>query len=135
MKLEQALKYYLGCGLKININSLSNEIITLTGGNYNECLFRQDKPIFYPLDLTNPIWYDRKEFTPINMIKIISVQYGFNKDTLTLMLMKFSEVENGYRTLPFFVIDSFVKWRIDVFNIIGQGLAIDVNTLETNPYK
>jgi hypothetical protein len=27
------------------------------------------------------------------------------------------------------------EWKIDIFGLIEKGLAVDVNTLETNPYK
>ena len=33
------------------------------------------------------------------------------------------------------IAEKLIEWKFDIFNLIGKGEAIDVNTLQTNPYK
>jgi len=45
-------------------------------------------------------------------------------------------IESGYvKIFPFCVCQKLVEWHFDIANLIEKGEAIDVNTLETNPYK
>ena len=35
----------------------------------------------------------------------------------------------------FLIVQKLIEWHFDIANLISKGEAIDVNTLETNPYK
>ena len=37
--------------------------------------------------------------------------------------------------MNFYTIKKLIEWHFDIANLIEKGEAIDVNTLETNPYK
>ena len=37
--------------------------------------------------------------------------------------------------LPYCIIEQLLEWQFDVHGLIEKGLAIDVNTLENNPYE
>lgn len=43
--------------------------------------------------------------------------------------------EMGLLNLPYWIIDLLNRWKIDYRNLIGQGLAIDVETLKENCYE
>lgn len=36
---------------------------------------------------------------------------------------------------PYEILQVILQWKFDVFSLIPEGLAVDVNTLEVNPYK
>lgn len=114
---------------------------------------RNIKPILRPMNLTTPIKIDGVEVVPIvELAKIAFPDY----DNLDL------EEEEGYCSFGIFdfayekSINAFAcseytepcdvpnqlslfQWlfknKFDVLNLIGQNLAVDVNTLETNPYE
>ena len=45
-------------------------------------------------------------------------------------------IESGYIKLyPFCVVQHLIEWHFDIADLISKGEAIDVNTLEVNPYK
>lgn len=88
------------------------------------CVFSDCFPILHPLsDLTKPIWHKGKEFVPFDQI-------GGVYNTIEYLI---EEILNGL--VPTIIWYSLVEWKIDVWNLIPKGLAIDVNTLEHNPYK
>lgn len=108
-------------------------------------------PILYPIScLTKEIvvkgYNDGKPFVPIE--RIMSLRgwdtFGFinNPEEPKDYIICVSEMlENkvylnfsNYLDLPFFIIDLLNKWKIDYEELIPQGLAIDVETLEINPY-
>lgn len=41
----------------------------------------------------------------------------------------------GIMAMPFFFIQKLIELHFDIARLIDKGEAIDVNTLETNPYK
>lgn len=83
------------------------------------------KPILHPLsDLTNPIEHKGEKFVPINRIKE-SQYHLFFRDDIT------SPIEG----LQFSELRKLIEWHFDIADLISNGEAIDVNTLEVNPYK
>lgn len=163
MKLEQALKYYLDCGVKMEcqkkryngpfngIRFSEDKPFTLIGCkdtiHSNDLWLVLDevqgfyysddfKPILYPLDLTKPIWYDGKEIVPMReILKSKSIKWDIKNTKEKIEYVTRFKNDIKLDRLPFCYYEQLFKWRIDVFNLIGQGSAIDVNTLETNPYK
>jgi hypothetical protein len=104
------------------------------------------KPILYPLSsLTETIWFEGKEINPsdfikdwyneINATEIDGLEhYSFKNDFILFGTIEPTE-ETEIINLPYQAYQLLFKMKIDVFSLIEKGLAVDVNTLETNPYK
>jgi hypothetical protein len=91
-------------------------------------------PILRPLsDLTKEIEVGGKKFIPIKEINWTITEYPlmeedgtvFLQDSCELNMLEISEVYKVYQML--------FEWHFDVFGLIEQGLAIDVNTLKIEP--
>ena len=104
-------------------------LVYLTGDLYadieNKTFPEEFIPICRPLsDLTKEIEHNGETFIPIERIGIYNpnnVDYLINQ-----ILSEFVE---------FSVMETLVRWHFDVLGLIPKGEAIDVNTLEENPYK
>lgn len=113
---------------------------------------RNIKPILRPMSLTTPIKIDGVEVIPIvELAKISYPEYDWKIDDALNSV--YGKLCFGYaKTRSFFWVDdynggfyrtpnqlSLFQWlfknKFDVLNLIGQNLAVDVNTLETNPYE
>jgi len=69
---------------------------------------------------------------------IYPVDYFDNHtDALKINKELISMMENNYCDfhLPYFVMEMLFEYHFDVFGLIKKGLAVDINTLDTNPYK
>ena len=80
-------------------------------------------------DLTKEIEHNGEKFVPSKEIhkyypnELIDVSYIFS--------MKYIDI----KSLPFWAVIKLIEWKFDLFNGIKNKEAIDVNNLETNPYK
>ncbi|PHR23622.1 MAG: hypothetical protein COA36_16885 [Desulfotalea sp.] len=74
------------------------------------------KPILRPLDLTKEIEVNGEKFVPIDYLN----NNGWLLDEFDLI---------RYNQLDYGVVTKLVEWHFDVFGLIPQGLAIDINTL------
>ena len=105
-------------------------------------------PILYPLSsLTETIWYEGKEISPIDFIKDwYNEKYATEIDDLEYYALEnefalFGAVHETLQSeaeiiaMPYQAYQLLFKMKIDVFSLIEKGLAVDVNALETNPYK
>jgi len=104
-------------------------------------------PILYPLSsLTETIWYEGKEIKPIEFIKdwynesygkIDDLEYYDLENEFALFGVFHSteEKETEIIAMPYQAYQLLFKMKIDIFGLIEKGLAVDVNILETNPYK
>jgi hypothetical protein len=82
------------------------------------------KPICRPLsDLTKPIEHNGEVFVPINKLPIIG------NECINLI----NDIETGW--IRFKEVQKLIEWHFDLAGLIEKGEAIDVNTLEPNPYK
>ena len=103
-----------------------NEEVTISDGEYEYDLLLNDiLPILHPLsDLTKEIEHKGEKFVPIDRIKESQYHLFFRGDiTSPLEGLQFSELRK------------LIEWHIDAADLISKGEAIDVNTLEINPYK
>lgn len=114
------------------------------------------KLILHPLsDLTKEIEHKGEKFVPI--IELAKVAFTNSRYSFKLSegLDKFVWIDddwnnfkfyfegynfhyNGYnRFIPnqFKLYQKLIEWHFDLADLISKGDAIDVNTLETNPYK
>jgi hypothetical protein len=109
------------------------------------------KPILHPLpDLTKPIEHNGEKFVPI--VKLAQIMYPNHEWELSSSGL-YASVGNGYMTFEYdygyncFLCDNSsqldqlecllktISWHFDIADLIEKCEAIDVNTLETNPYK
>lgn len=83
------------------------------------------KPILRPLsDLTEEIEVNGEKFVPRNKMGLIHDVSGNN-------ILNYRTGERiDILSLPYYQIQYLFKWHFDVFGLIPQGLAIDINTIE-----
>lgn len=126
LKIEH-LAPYLPYGLKvINIRGsvfLLNTFSNMRGSgiesrDINSVLSEQMKPILRPLsDLTKEIEHNGKKFVPLQYLSINIYWYNLEQWKSDHKLMNVEEYNN------------LLSWHFDVFGLIDQNLAIDINTL------
>lgn len=51
------------------------------------------------------------------------------------LINRFIESPWTYYFLPNWIFEKLIEWKIDVYSLIENDLAINVNTLKENPYK
>lgn len=105
------------------------------GNNEGSCI-KDIKPILRPLsDLTKPIEHKGEKFVP--MERLITRSIPIKIDNLNYISL--DEIYSSYTetTLNDWLtaISYLLEWHFDIADLISKGEAIDVNTLETNPYK
>ena len=84
-------------------------------------------PIINPLsNLTKEIEHNGEKFVPIDLLR--QDGYYIGEDWI---IENFKDVENS----SFGFIQKLIKWHFDIANLIEKGEAIDVNSLNENPYK
>ena len=92
------------------------------------------KPILRPLsDLTREIAHRGEKFVPMKKIE------SFYPNLPNFESYKDVWIMNGYdlgqTIIEYCVIQQLYEWLFDTSGLIKSGLAIDVNTLENNPYE
>jgi len=152
---------YLPYGLKVHtgfdIRTMVDEITSVNQVN-NSLLIqfvtsKQCKPILRKMDLAKTITIDEKEVTPIlELANICSGSYDWTlfcgkavrgRDVISKEIFNY---ENGdfyfYDKIEQYHVNNqlaLFKWlyanKFDVEGLIDSGLAVDVETLETNPYE
>ena len=92
------------------------------------------KPILHPLtDLTKEIEYKGEKFIPIDKL--------YHLDIMKCDISSFEYIsldviaDHVYRNQSLKFILKLVEWHFDIAKLIDKGEAIDVNTLDENPYK
>lgn len=92
------------------------------------------KPILRPLsDLTKEIEHKGEKFVPSEKLKEIFPNVS-HWQYLTSMAHIWQQYINNLTetNIEYCVIQKLFEWHFDVFGLIEQGLAIDINTHETN---
>jgi hypothetical protein len=134
MKLElKHLSAYLPYDLKV-INAYYSAIDLHVHHYFCDGIFvglhPRAKPILHPLsDLTKEIEVDGKKFVPSSLL------YQADKIRTGCTWNYYAINNENVKLLNYEIIEKLFEWHFDVFNLIENGLAIDVNTLEVNPYK
>lgn len=134
MSLESGLKYVdLLCEPDDNICTLKgilNGLYCDEHGNV-DCEINDCMPILRPLsDLHKEMQDDR------TYLQYFECMFNFESDNVCPIRMYIS---SGWTTtideLPFEIVSKLIEWHFDIYNLISKNQAIDINTLETNPYK
>jgi len=137
---------YLPHGLKV-IHNEWGEILTMDcSGSSSNSLSIEDvaeyaKPLLRPLsDLTQQITHKGETFVPMDILIKLSYksleiyQYIDAKYNIEFNI----ETEDYSQNLDLFdgvlIFKKLEEWLFDVNKLIDAGLAINVNTLKTNPY-
>ena len=112
----------------------------LDSKEYSHYLF-EVKPILHPLfDLAKEIEHGGEKLIVQNEIDKIRkgvLVYKPINDTLPIELE--FDTDDYSQTIDlydgFLIMQILIKYHFDVLGLIDSGRAIDINTLETNPYK
>ena len=135
MTKQEFLAFSLPYKLRVNIHRLTNMIF---GSVWYTREFEDreiiSKPILHPLtDLTKEIEHNGEVFVPTTRLKLL---YEFESDNVCEIRMY---INSGWTSsiseLPLDIVLQLISWHFDLFNGIEKGEAIDVNTLDENPYK
>lgn len=139
MTKQEFLAFSLPYGLKCKDSNILkyNRIYKYTGTFYqidNETRYENIKPILHPLtDLIKEIEYNGEVFIPIDKL------YHLDMLRCDISLFEFINLDTvadhiySNKFLEFTLI--LAKWHFDIAKLIDKGEAIDVNTLDENPYK
>ena len=96
--------------------------------------FEKFTPILRPLsDLTKEIEHKGEKFVPI--VKLLE---NSSFDTSKMSEEEIMYFVNGYSyidLIALYDLPLYLQWHFDLFGGIESGEAIDVNTLDINPYK
>ncbi len=91
-----------------------------------DCNINEFKPILRPLsDLTKEIEVNGENFVPIEKVQDWNTSIDFAKEFEALL-----EDERWLSTTSYLLVELLFEWHFDVFGLIEEGLAIDINTLE-----
>ncbi len=121
-KLElKQLAPYLPYGLKV---TNGKEIAEITLRNADDLQFATDfKPILRPLsDLDNE-----------NVDGYVYSDWLIEKYQSSYVENQINSIKEDIRWInhcEYVIINDLIEWHFDVFNLIPQGLAIDINTLK-----
>ena len=94
------------------------------------------RPILRPLsDFNKVIEVNGEKFVPIEWFEISdvennSVDYGKGNVKIIGLLKdisKYNFIDLSY--INYCIVEKFIEWHFDIFGLIEQGLAIDINTL------
>jgi hypothetical protein len=123
------IKDYQNNGLIVKMVS-RNKTVSLLGGHEILDVIEIDelKPILRPLsDLTKEIEHDEESFVPVEMI------FGTKKEDRSIQvvdhLYKFKEGLIHRQHIQYWIILLLFEWHFDVFNLIENNLAIDINKI------
>lgn len=91
-------------------------------------------PIIRPLsDLTKEIEHNGEKFIPV--LKLLEANsFDINENTLEL-IEKYKGIYFDIDLLSLSDALLLIEWHFDICGLIEKGEAIDVNTLDKNPYK
>lgn len=140
---------------KTNIVAMSKKWCWVSEKENSNCLGYGDNienylPICRPLsDLTKPITHKGETFVPIvELAKVKDSKFDFT-ETFVSESDRFYSAHNSNgnpNASSFFldkrmsfnefrIVQKLIEWHFDVAGLIEKGEAIDVNTLNENPYK
>lgn len=96
-----------------------------------EFFFNHCKPILHPLsDLTKEIEHNGEVKPIVIALADVCFDNNFSGELVAKVMidLKPSTRHEILKTMPYFIIEQLISWHFDVFGLIEQGLAIDINT-------
>lgn len=148
MDKKEFLSFSLPYGLKFK-DTFRNSINLLTGiksndndSNYEGGVYSNGcymswincTPILHPMsDLTKLIEHNGEKFVPLH--RLLEHSY-FNLGAMTNKdIMEFADIYSNVDLITVNDLPLYLEWKFDIAGLIDKNEAIDVNTLEINPYK
>lgn len=128
MTKQEFMAMSLPYGLMCNVSTKSGYYYTLV--EYKPLDYENkfthkvlcSEPILHPLsDLTKEIEHKGERFVPIERIRELNL--GTMPKNNTIGWMYYQQVQK------------LIEWHFDIADLISKGEAMDVNTLDKNPYK
>ena len=113
-------------------------LVYLTGDLYadieNKTFPEEFIPVCRPLsDLTKPIEHKGEKFVPI--VKLLKNSSFDTSKMSEEEIMSFVDAYSNIDLITLNDLPLYLEWHFDLFGGIESGEAINVNTLEINPYK
>jgi len=135
MKLElKHLAPYLPYGLQMScetMNGLETFKWTLLPNTIEEVLSFKNKPILRPLsELTNEIEINREKFVPIKEIKKAEAFKKWNEGVNEHIGIEYILTSLYPCYLEYWMVEKLLQWHFDIYDLIKNDLAIDINTLD-----
>ena len=136
MTKQEFMAMSLPYGLKVFCNEDSNPYRDYDHARYGMEFFKNEysyTPILRPLsDLTKEIEHNVEKLVPI--VELAKMRSSIVENVIP---MAFEAIKRDIKSkrLPFDMVLKLIEWHFDIANLIESGEAIDINTLETNPYK
>ena len=108
------------------------ETYVVEGFNYDDNVKTDKlKPILHPLtDLTKEIEHNGEKFVPIQDM----LECAFAPMSMSAIEAN-KDYFNDIYSSNFGDVLQLIEWHFDIAGLIENGEAVDVNTLEVNPYK
>ena len=159
MSLPYGLHILNGKESDVVVGMVGDSVLSIFRGNFDNTWDITDvRPLLRPLsDLTKPIEHKGEKFVPIVelakfLYKRISIaesfkliedrvyfesisdnQFWYSKEMKCFCSMFENSDIPVHAQLQLF--QQLLKWHFDIADLISKGEAIDVNTLDINPYK
>lgn len=142
MTKQEFLAFSLPYGLKIqaqfgkSANAMNGKVTIISPITFDlHCSNKESKPILHPLSsLTKTIEHvGGEKFVP--MVKIAEMRSSFIHESEFDRFFGKLKMDIITQRLPFDMMLKLIEYHFDIANLIESGEAIDVNTLEINPYK
>jgi len=138
--LPYNLKYQLygNFPIKEGVENIIKDIRVIDLKNIQKVIdWETCKPILRPLsDLTKEITHNGETFVPVEWFEIgddenLSIEFDFG-NIKTIKSLE-SLAKNGFCNdiifFPYGLTHQLIEWHFDVFGLIDNGLAIDINSL------
>lgn len=120
LEVSQKGELYFSCQSPKYLGSYSN---------YIAGFISNPTPILRPLsDLTKEIEVGGEKFVPLEELSDLIDQndMGYNDHYISYQPTMY---DIDWIKQPYFIVEKLISWHFDVFGLIEQGLAIDINTL------
>ena len=139
MSLPYGLHILNGKESDVVVGMVGDSVLSIFRGNFDNTWDITDvRPLLRPLsDLTKPIEHKGEKFVPSYKL---GVDRGFEFYKPSNFDLEINFETPNYSTqidlfTGFLIVQKLIEWHFDIADLISKGEAIDVNTLDINPYK
>lgn len=105
---------------------------TIIVGDYELYILEDDiKPILRPLsDLTKEIEVNGEKFVPYDYFYDDSENDWFDGNVWMNYMFEGNIEKSDFDFIPYYIIQKLFEWHFDVFELIENRLAVDINTIK-----
>ena len=139
MSLPYGLHILNGKESDVVVGMVGDSVLSIFRGNFDNTWDITDvRPLLHPLsDLTKEIEHKGEKFVPSYKL---GVDRGFEFYKPSNFDLEINFETPNYSTqidlfTGFLIVQKLIEWHFDIADLISKGEAIDVNTLDINPYK